>query len=146
MSIKKCTTCGKKKKLSEFNKSAERKDGLQTLCRLCSNKRSKSYYKQNIVKQKAAVTANKARYKKRNKEFVLNYLKKHPCIDCGESDIRCLEFDHVRGQKISHVALLLHHVCSLNVIKNEIKKCDVRCANCHRKRTSDTQGWYKSGS
>ncbi len=79
-------------------------------------------------------------------QHIREYLSTHSCVDCGESDIRCLEFDHVRGKKSNNVSKLISNVCSLNRIKLEIKKCDVRCANCHRKKTSDIQGWYKTGS
>jgi hypothetical protein len=27
--------------------------------------------------------------------------------------------------------------CGVNKIKAEIEKCDVRCANCHRRRSQD---------
>jgi hypothetical protein len=31
------------------------------------------------------------------------------------------------------------------VIEAEIAKCDVRCANCHRRRTCERAGWWRQG-
>jgi hypothetical protein len=47
-----------------------------------------------------------------------------------------LEFDHVRGQKIGHVGAMAYAPVALGKLKREVEKCDVRCANCHRKRTA----------
>ena len=33
---------------------------------------------------------------------------------------------------------------SWNAILVEIAKCDIRCANCHRRRTASQYGWDKS--
>ena len=32
---------------------------------------------------------------------------------------------------------------SLNAIRLEMQKCDIRCANCHRRRTAKQFGWYR---
>ena len=65
------------------------------------------------------------------------YFAEHPCVDCGERDIRCLEFDHRdRATKSANIAGLLRLVVSWDIICLEIEKCDVRCANCHRRRTA----------
>jgi hypothetical protein len=65
------------------------------------------------------------------------YFAQHPCVDCGEQDIRCLEFDHRdRSTKSANIAGLLRLVVPWDVIWQEIQKCDVRCANCHRRRTA----------
>jgi hypothetical protein len=71
---------------------------------------------------------------KRNKEFVYKYLLGKKCIDCPESDIRVLQFDHVRGKKITEVSKMVHEGYSLDMIKKEIEKCEIRCANCHIKK------------
>jgi hypothetical protein len=55
-------------------------------------------------------------------------------MDCGEDDIRVLEFDHV-VDKICDIARLVHEGASPEVIEMEIEWCDVVCANCHRRRT-----------
>ena len=68
----------------------------------------------------------------RNKLYVKNYLENKACIDCGNSDIRVLEFDHVRGVKLYHVSYMIQKAYKLDLVKDEIEKCDIRCCNCHR--------------
>lgn len=68
-----------------------------------------------------------------NKAFVKAYLLEHSCIDCQEADIVVLDFDHVRGRKKHNVADMLNNN-SLVSLKKEIAKCEVRCANCHRRK------------
>jgi hypothetical protein len=77
------------------------------------------------------------------RDRVLEYLATHPCVDCGESDIVCLEFDHVRGTKRGDIAHMLGDH-SWQVIAAELQKCDVRCANCHRRKTAEQRGWYRA--
>jgi hypothetical protein len=73
--------------------------------------------------------------KQKSREFINDYLKANPCVDCGESDPIVLEFDHVFGDKKYNVADLLKGYYAIETIKLEIKKCEVRCANCHRRVT-----------
>ena len=35
------------------------------------------------------------------------YLLSHPCIDCGATDVRVLEFDHVRSKKSVDISRLV---------------------------------------
>lgn len=66
---------------------------------------------------------------------VLNHLKTHPCVDCGESDLILLDFDHRNPEdKKGKVARLAADGVSQSRILDEIQKCDVRCAKCHRLR------------
>jgi hypothetical protein len=69
-------------------------------------------------------------------------LLKHPCIDCGETDPVVLDFDHVRGIKRKAVALMIKDFSWEN-IQLEIEKCEVRCANCHRRKTSKENNSFK---
>jgi len=63
--------------------------------------------------------------------------KSRPCIDCGHSfPPECMDFDHVRGEKIMPVSRLSKDWRSLKLLLEEIEKCDVVCANCHRIRTT----------
>jgi len=85
--------------------------------------------------------------KRRERIVVLNnYLKSHPCVDCGEPDLIVLDFDHVRGEKVSEVARMFHSMYSMEKVFLEISKCDVVCSNCHRRRTARRgKGWLRSG-
>ena len=69
-----------------------------------------------------------------------DYLSKHPCVDCGENDIRVLEFDHL-GDKTKSISDILHG--NMEKLQNEIKKCEVVCANCHKIRTYERIGSYR---
>ena len=64
-------------------------------------------------------------------KFVNRYKLYVGCIDCGyKENPQALQFDHVRG-KTEEVSRMIRKVSSLKRIKEEIRKCEVRCANCH---------------
>lgn len=68
---------------------------------------------------------------------VLDYLTRHPCVDCGEADPIVLEFDHRDPEtKRAEVGVLISRGASLRRVLAEIILCDIRCANCHRRRTA----------
>lgn len=71
-------------------------------------------------------------YKDRNRKIVEGYLKEHPCIDCGNTDLRVLDFDHVKGKKIGSISYGIKSSWPIEKLLTEIDKCEVRCANCHR--------------
>lgn len=77
---------------------------------------------------------------------LLAYLVEHPCVDCGEADLRVLEFDHRDGaRKTAEVTKLAADGVTWTAVLREIEKCDVRCANCHRARTWLTQpAWRRN--
>lgn len=72
--------------------------------------------------------------------FITDYLSKHPCVDCGECDVIVLEFDHLDNKK--HAVSRLKG-CSLERVRAEIAKCQVRCCNCHRRRKAEQFGSYR---
>jgi hypothetical protein len=74
------------------------------------------------------------------RQYVVNYLRSHPCVDCGESDPMVLTFDHVRGEKRMNIAELVNRGYLVEVIQEEIEKCEVRCANCHLKIEKQRRG------
>ena len=140
---KPCTICKVVKPLTEFNKKSNRKDGLQLHCKECNRLRSRAYYNANREEHKQVTIARKKEIVKGSRAFVYDYLLSHPCIDCGEKDPVVLEFDHVRGHKRNTISHMVRAGCSITNIKAEIDKCDVRCANCHRRKTAIDFEWYK---
>lgn len=71
----------------------------------------------------------------RNRQFIYEHLLNNPCVDCGESDTIVLDFDHVIGDKVNNVTVGANKGWSLKKLKDEINKCEIRCANCHRRVT-----------
>ena len=139
---KTCTLCHRRLNAKFFNKHSTRADGLQSACRECNKAKSRVYYRSNSDKHKVSVLANKQRRIKENQVRLADYLYSHPCVDCGEADLVVLEFDHVKGQKAGDVCSMMQAGCSWTTILSEINKCDVRCANCHRRRTARAEGYY----
>lgn len=68
------------------------------------------------------------------------------CVDCGyNEDPRALDFDHVDGHKVAGLSVMAHERAAWVRIEAELRKCVVRCANCHRiKTTSDEYGGAKT--
>lgn len=135
MNTKKCPRCHKIKPIEEFNFKNRKKEIRQSHCKTCHSKESKKFYQKykKYYLSKAAERNKKTR--EENAKYIYNYLKKHPCTDCGESNPIVLEFDHINNDKQYNVSYLTRGF-SLNTLKKEISKCEVRCANCHRKKTA----------
>lgn len=68
------------------------------------------------------------------RKYLVEYLRNHPCIDCGERDLLVLEFDHTSGIKRRGVRDMVTKGYSLGALKDEISKCEIRCRNCHARR------------
>lgn len=64
------------------------------------------------------------------------YKEKSGCFDCGEQYPHyILEFDHIDGsKKIDNVYRVLKKYGEQKAWE-EVKKCQVVCANCHKRRT-----------
>jgi Homeodomain-like domain len=74
------------------------------------------------------------RGRRRNLFHARDVMLKSGCVDCGIRDLVVLEFDHV-GNKTANVMTLAQMGGSLERLTREIDECEVRCANCHRRRT-----------
>lgn len=137
--MKQCTRCGRSD--VQFGKNKSQPDGLQLYCKECNKLACRAYYA-NSPARRAKISEYKKRVTAACREYVIQYLKTHPCVDCGESDIIVLEFDHLRDKRAS-IADMMHGRCALKTIKAEIQKCEVRCANCHRRKTAKQLGLFK---
>ncbi len=70
--------------------------------------------------------------------YLIQFFRDHPCVECGEQDPVVLEFDHLRDKAFAIGPKLSSR--NWQSILNEIEKCDVVCANCHRRRTARRRG------
>lgn len=81
----------------------------------------------------AKASVKKARERKRD---IINAAKRQPCADCRRSfSYYVMDLDHVRGDKVCNVSLMVSMGFSDEEIETEIAKCDAVCSNCHRERT-----------
>ncbi len=140
--MKKCSRCKKEKPIEKFNFKKKSLGIRQKACKVCTRIEVQNHYKKN--RQYYLEKSRKRNKKQREKirKFIYEYLLVHPCIDCGETDPVVLEFDH-KSNKKDEVSTFIRKNFPLTTIKKEIAKCEVRCANCHRKKTAKEYNWYK---
>lgn len=136
-----CSACKQSKCSLDFPKDLKTKDGFRYQCKSCAYTAKKKKYHNDPDEAKKNLLRN-YKTRKRNRIFIYNYLTKSSCIDCGDSRWQVLDFDHVRGNKINNIADLVHAGVSIKKLEDEIAKCEVRCANCHRIKTSNQLGFY----
>lgn len=133
--IYKCSKCGFEGSVKYFyTYKRGDKTVIRSECMVCTKVSNTIRYRDADKETKSKRTERKRRRVMDNRAVVKAYLGVHPCVTCGESDIDILEFDHVRGRKFKAVGKLVGDGYALEVIFKEIKKCEVRCANCHKKR------------
>lgn len=136
-----CWSCKEEKPLEDFGNNRRKKDGKQGYCKICSREKDKNHYQSSAhrrtsIRNDASLRTNRAR------QYILNHLRQNPCIDCGERDVVVLEFDHIE-KKQYNISRMMYLGCTIKNIENEIKKCEVRCANCHKRKTANQFGWWK---
>ena len=85
----------------------------------------------------AARRVKLSKYQAVTRVFCASYKTDVGCVDCGyNAHPAALDFDHRDGsEKKGNVSRMV----SLDRVKAEIAKCDVRCANCHRIKTYERQ-------
>jgi hypothetical protein len=144
MSLKKtCTKCFLHKPVEEFPWQYKLLGKRQSVCKECVAKRSNQWYQDNKKWHIQNVQEHRIADRKRARKFISEYLSTHPCVDCGEKDPVVLEFDHVRGTKRKDIATLIRNGATISRLQEEISLCEVRCSNCHRRKTAKERGYYK---
>lgn len=124
----KCTKCLQEKDFSEF--SSHRASGgiykRRYTCRECYNQYFKNYL--NNDKHRALVSKKQ---NERRQEIAKLKTSKGCCI-CGYSKCsEALEFHHLdRESKTDRISRLI--VSKSSMLSDELEKCVILCANCHR--------------
>src|ERR1700680_3692088 len=136
-----CPKCKENKTLDQYNWYNKKHTKLQSWCKMCMKELQKATYK--TEKGKKVFDESKQNIKQQKQSKLNDYLEKNPCIDCGTTDIRVLQFDHVRDEKVLSISAMLARHFAWSKIEEEIKKCEIRCANCHHIKTAK-QGNYSN--
>lgn len=128
--MKICCTCKTRLPIARYHRKAGHGDGYQAVCKDC-----------------AVVAAARSRRKNRStKKALVIEAKLQPCVDCQRCyPARIMHFDHVRGEKVGGIAALAHSSMPVIRFKDELAKCDLRCANCHGLRHEE-DGWSHTTS
>ena len=135
---KKCYRCGELKTAEHFAWRNKAKGRHDSFCRPCRAAYKKEHYAAN-----RQLYIDRARERKQllaleRTTYLIEYFRTHPCVDCGEPDAVVLEFDHLRDKSFNVAQSLPYR--SWQTILDEIAKCEVVCANCHRRRTARRRG------
>lgn len=107
---------------------------------------SAEYHRQYYAKRSPEAKARKVQLQKervlRNLAILRDYKASKGCADCGENDPIVLDFDHLdRSTKKYQLGDVTRIGWSIERMMEEIAKCEVVCANCHRRRTAKQLGW-----
>jgi hypothetical protein len=91
--------------------------------------KSRAYLREHNKKRREIVL-----HKHSQVRLMVDLIKDVPCMDCGgKFPPYVMDFDHVRGGKRFNIGSQIGR--KLRDLLDEIGKCDIVCANCHRIRT-----------
>lgn len=86
---------------------------------LCSNCHRKKHYKFSMYN---------------NQKFKYSFsIRSNARCNCGESNLCCLDFHHLRDKIVDVSEMIRDKKYTLQNVKDEIEKCRIVCSNCHRK-------------
>ena len=133
--MKLCSKCQVNKPVTDFSKDKHAKDGLAYYCKPCASAGSRKSYstrKQNKDWYSNYRQGYKLKYKERKDKAV--QLLGGKCNDCGGSFPNCVFDFHHLDESVKDMnpskALTLNEETMLE----ELSKCVLLCANCHRIR------------
>jgi hypothetical protein len=139
--FKRCPKCEQTLPMNKFHRANRR---TASYCKACMSLYCHKHYMKNADEHNARRREAGKKYRIRNRNYLVDHLRTHPCIDCGETDPVVLEFDHIeRENKKYSLSYLSRTGCPLEQLKLEMSKCVVRCVHCHRRRTARQFGWAK---
>lgn len=147
--MKTCSICSVSKPESEFFFRNKKIRKLHSQCKDCfvANRRKTwrdHYHKYGSKYREHAIERNR-KIKNNLRAHMLDYLRDKSCANCGMNDARVLEFDHiVPAKKSFSIARAMASTFSWERIMNEITKCQILCANCHKIKTAQEGSWYRN--
>lgn len=127
---KTCCICKIEKPIEEFSWKNNKEGTYSKECKKCHKEIRDRYYINNCEKEKAGT----AKRKKEIKDWFKNYKQSLKCNRCPEDHISTLDFHHRDSSKKDiSISVAISNGWSIKRILKEIEKCEVLCANCHRK-------------
>ena len=140
--LKRCGHCRAVLPVEAFNWRYRARGRRDNLCRACRAAYHRGHYLANKQRYVDQARDRKQREAQRRTEYLIEFFADHPCRDCGETDPVVLEFDHLSDKRFDIGQALPYR--NWESILAEIRKCEVVCANCHRRRTARRGGHLRS--
>jgi len=139
MTTKICSKCGEEYDISHFSWSIK---GIKrhAKCLKCRSGERIQYYQNHKEEELKYKYERQKDRRDEARAYVWEYLSNHVCADCGEYDPLVLTFDHVRGTKKMNVSQMINQGYSIEVLQEEINKCEIVCNNCHLRREKKRRG------
>lgn len=142
--MRRCNQCGETKPLDEFGNNKFNPEGKSYMCKPCRRVYDRRRYKDDPTEGRGRNARHKARKTTMVRELVWDILTVTPCVDCDLLDPVVMEFDHRPDEtKLYNIGAMIGNTYSIETVQAEIDKCDVVCANCHRRRTNGRGGWWR---
>lgn len=132
--MKKCSICKIEKPRSEFNWKSKSCGKKHSACRICENKSKREKYATSKSTRKY-YRDKAARRRRERQDKIVSWLNEQDlqCERCGASHPAVIVFHHRDpAQKKYNVAHIKGGAVSFEAFINEVEKCNVLCANCHR--------------
>ena len=127
--MKTCTKCKIELDETEFSSKNKESNKRHSSCKKCHREISKKHY----IENKKQYRDRNSLKKKKKVEYLRELKDSTPCKDCEKNYPHyVMEFDHIE-EKMDCVTSLVNK--GWKVINEELKKCDIVCANCHNTRT-----------
>jgi hypothetical protein len=117
-----CNACGQEKELNEFYSNGKQANGkikYKPSCKQCSNKTS-------TIKKNQIIA-----------EYLYSVNREYKCEICGyNKNYAAIEFHHIKeSEKVYEIGSISKSIAKdkfFEILKTEIPKCIILCANCHR--------------
>lgn len=127
---KKCSKCKRELPLENFRWKNKSEGKKHSQCKECQRAQEKLHYQESISRRESV--RNTTNCQKADNIRLVEKAKASGCIKCGEKRSYVLDFHHRESStKIDTINHMIKSA-SVDTILNELKKCDVLCANCHR--------------
>lgn len=153
-----CPWCSAEHPASAFNKETRRFSGLAGICRDAMAAKRKLPQEQEKIRRHNKKRWENPDYRRRTLaaaaerrktkglsdlkksrarlQRIVDEWKRQGCVDCGYSDIRAIDPDHLdETTKHDNLSRMVTLCASVDRIRAELEKCVPRCARCHRRRT-----------
>lgn len=141
---RKCKTCATTKPVDQFYaRNVKGRVSYSSYCLDCYRVYQSNWYRKLSAKKKQQRRTKQVERRVALRRLMYEYLLKCACADCGEKDPIVLEFDHVKGEKENVISRMMANNTKWERVVAEIEKCQIRCANCHRRATARRAGFWR---